>query len=204
MTLVIYKRLRGHRLLLYIYSIPITASDLAIGIVFLAIFTQSGFLNSVLQGLGLIDSPNIYLSADTRHWIIIAIWLAELWRATSLLMVVMVSGLLAISDEILEAAELFGAGLWQRIRYIILPLLKPSLQVALILRTIFAVQVFGVVVMISGGEIVTTLANETFRQYSNFRNENVAAAYGVFILAISMASAILYLRMIRSQEEMAQ
>jgi multiple sugar transport system permease protein len=118
-------------------------------------------------------------------------------------MVIMVSGLLAISDEILEAAELFGAGLWQRVWHIILPLLRPSLQVALILRTIFAVQVFGVVVMISGGEIVTTLANETFRQYSSFRNENVAAAYGVFILAISMASAILYLRMIRSQEEMA-
>jgi multiple sugar transport system permease protein len=204
MTLVIYKRLRGHRILLYLYSIPITASDLAIGIVFLSVFTQSGFLNSALQGLGLIDSPNIYLSADSRQWIIVAIWLADLWRATSLLMVIMVSGLLAISDEILEAAELFGAGLWQRVWHIILPLLRPSLQVALILRTIFAVQVFGVVVMIGGGEIVTTLANETFRQYSSFRNENMAAAYGVFILAISMSSAILYLRMIRSQEEMAQ
>jgi multiple sugar transport system permease protein len=201
MTLVIYKRLRGHMTLLYIFSIPITASDLAIGIVFLAIFTQSGFLNTVLQGLGLIDSPNIYLSADSRHWIIIAIWLAELWRATSLLMVIMVSGLLAISDEVLEAAELFGAGLWQRIRYIMLPLLRPSLQVALILRTIFAVQIFGVVVMISGGEIVTTLANETYRQYSDFRNENVAAAYGVFILLLSMGSAFLYLRLVRSQRE---
>jgi multiple sugar transport system permease protein len=203
MTLVIYKRLRGHMTLLYIYSIPITASDLAIGIVFLAIFTQGGFLNSILQGLGLIDSPNIYLSSDSRHWIIIAIWLAELWRATSLLMVIMVAGLLAISDEVLEAAELFGAGLWGRIRYIILPLLRPSLQVALILRTIFAVQIFGVVVMISGGEIVTTLANETYRQYSDFRNANVAAAYGVFILLLSMGSAFLYLRFIRSQEEVA-
>jgi multiple sugar transport system permease protein len=204
MTLVIYRRLRGHTILLYLYSIPITASDLAIGIVFLSIFTQSGFLNSALQGLGLIDSPNIYLSADARQWIIIAIWLAELWRATSLLMVIMVSGLLSISDEVLEAAELFGAGLWQRVRYIMLPLLRPSLQVALVLRTISAVQIFGVVIMISGGQIVTTLANETFRQYSNFRNENVAAAYGVFILAISMSSAILYLRMMGSQEEIAQ
>jgi multiple sugar transport system permease protein len=200
MTLVIHRRLRGYRILLYLYSIPITASDLAIGIVFLSIFTQSGFLNSALQGLGLIGSPQIYLSADSRAWILFAIWLAELWRATSLLMVIMVSGLLAISDEVLEAAELFGAGLWQRVWTIILPLLRPSLQVALILRTIYAVQIFGVVVMLSGGDVVTTLANETFRQYSEFRNENVAAAYGAFILAISMASAILYLRTIRTQE----
>jgi ABC-type sugar transport system permease subunit len=71
------------------------------------------------------------------------------------------------------------------------------------LRTIFAVQIFGVVVMISGGEIVTTLANETFRQYSDFRNENVAAAYGVCILLLSMGSAFLYLRLVRSQEEVA-
>jgi multiple sugar transport system permease protein len=203
MTLVIYKRLRGHMTLLYIFAIPITASDLAIGIVFLTIFTQNGFLNTILQGLGLIDSPITYLSADTRHWIIFAIWLAELWRATSLLMVIMVAGLLAISDEVLEAAELFGAGLWQRIRYIMLPLLRPSLQVALILRTISAVQIFGVVVMIGGGDVVTTLANETYRQYTDFRNANVAAAYGASILLLAMVSAFLYLRLIRSQEEVA-
>lgn len=203
MTLVIQTRFKGHTIFLYIFSIPITASDLAIGIVFLSVFTQNGYLNTVLQGLGLIDSPITYLSADTRQWIIFAIWLAEVWRATSLLMVIMVSGLQAISDEVLEAAELFGAGLWQRIRHIILPLLRPSLQVALILRTIFALQVFGVVVMIGGGQVVTTLANETYRQYYDFRNANVAAAYGVLILALSMGSALFYLRMIRTQQEVA-
>jgi multiple sugar transport system permease protein len=203
MTLVIQTRFKGHTIFLYIFSIPITASDLAVGIVFLSVFTQNGYLNSLLQGLGLIDTPITYPSAQTRHWIIIAVWLAEVWRATSLLMVIMVSGLQAISAEVLEAAELFGAGLWQRVRYIILPLLRPSLQVALVLRTIFALQVFGVVVMIGGGTVVTTLANETYRQYYEFRNANVAAAYGVLILALSMGSALFYLRMIRTQQEVA-
>jgi multiple sugar transport system permease protein len=118
-------------------------------------------------------------------------------------MVIMVSGLQAISDEVLEAAELFGAGLWQRVRYVILPLLRPSLQVALVLRTIFALQIFGVVVMVGGGQIVTTLANETYRQYYEFRNANVAAAYGVLILALSMGSALFYLRTLRTQQEVA-
>jgi hypothetical protein len=47
--------------------------------------------------------------------------MAEVWRATSLVMVIVVSGLQAISDEVLEAAEVFGATLWQRVRYVILP-----------------------------------------------------------------------------------
>jgi multiple sugar transport system permease protein len=203
MALVIQARLRGNSLLLYIFAIPLGVSDLAVGIVWYAIFTQNGFLNSILQGLGLIDSPTAFLTAQSRQWIIAAIFLAEVWRATSIVMVIVVSGLQAISQEVLEAAELFGATLWQRIRHIILPLLKPSLQVALILRTILALQVFAVVIALSGGDVVTVLSNETFRQYSEFRNPNVAAAYAGFILLLSMISAVIYLRLVRTQEELA-
>ncbi|MEA3440158.1 MAG: sugar ABC transporter permease, partial [Chloroflexota bacterium] len=163
--------------------------------------TQYGYLNTILQGLGLIDSPNIYLSAATRQWIIVAIWLAEVWRATSIVMIILVSGLQSISEEVLEAAEIFGASLWQRIRYVILPLLRPSIQVALILRTILALQVFSVVIVLGGGTVVTVLTNETYRQYDSFRNPNVAAAYAFLILLLSMVSAILYLRTITTQEE---
>ena len=203
MALVIQARLKGNSLFLYVFTIPLGISELAVGILWFSIFTQSGFINSFLQTTGLINTPITFLSADTRYWILIAIWLAEVWRATSIVMVIVVSGLQGISDEVLEAAELFGATLWQRVRHVILPMLKPSLQVALILRTILALQVFAVVIALSGGDVVTVLANETFRQYSDFRNANVAAAYAALILVISMFSAVVYLRMIRSQEEMA-
>lgn len=203
MSLVIQARLKFNSFLLYIFTIPLGVSDLAVGILFFSIFTQNGLFNSVLQGLGLIDSAQPYLTADTRGWIIAAIWLAEVWRATSIVMIIVVSGLQAISDEVLEAAELFGAGLWQRLRYVILPLLKPSLQVALILRTILALQVFAVVIALSGGDVVTVLANETYRQYFEFRNANVASAYALFILVISMVSAVFYLRAVRTQQEVA-
>lgn len=201
MALVIQARLRFNSILLYIFSIPLGVSDLAVGIIFFAIFTQNGLLNSFLQGVGLIEDVRPYLTANTRNWIIIAIWLAEVWRATSIVMIIVVSGLQAISDEVLEAAELFGASYWQRLRHVILPLLRPSLQVALILRTILALQVFAVVQALSGGDVVTVLANETFRQYSDLRNNNVASAYAFFILGLSMVSAIFYLRAVRTQQE---
>ena len=179
MALVIQQNLKfsGNGFFLYVFAIPLAASDLAVGIVWFSIFTTNGYLNTILMGLGIIDAPVTYLSAETRYWIIVAIVLAEVWRATSIVMVIVVSGLQAISNKVLEAAELFGAGLWQRLRHVILPLLKPSLQVALILRTILALQVFAVVVALSGGDIVTVLAHETYRQYNDFRNLNVAAAY---------------------------
>jgi multiple sugar transport system permease protein len=203
MALVIQADLKGTGLFLYIFAIALGVSDLAVGIVWYSIFTQSGYLNSILQGLGLIHVPNIYLSADKRYWILIAIWLAEVWRATALVMVIVVAGMQAISKEVLEAAEVFGATLWQRIRYIILPLLRPSLQVALILRTILAFQVFAVVIVLSGGDVMTVLANETYRQYYDQRNFNVAAAYASFILLLSMITSLFYLRAVRTQEEAA-
>ena len=206
MALVLQTRLKFNTVWLYIYSIPLGVSDLAAGLVWYSVFTQSGFLNSALETLGIIDSPITFISSENRHYIILAIVLAEVWRATSIVMVIVVSGLQAIPTELLEAGEMFGANLWQRLRYIILPLLRPSLQVALILRTILAFQVFAVVVAISGGEVVTVLANETYRWYDigRYNNPNVAAAYSGFIMLLSLSVAVFYLRTVRSQEEGAR
>jgi len=202
MSLVIQSRLKGNSLFLYVFSIPLGVSDLATGIVWFAIFTQRGYINSFLTTLGLVDQPVTFIDPDKQHFIILAIVLAEVWRATSIVMVIVVSGLQAIPHETLEAAELFGASFWQRLRHVILPMLKPSLQVALILRTILAFQVFAVVIAIAGRG-TTVLANETFLWYDEFRNNNVAAAYAGFILLLSMITAIFYLRAVRTQEEKA-
>ena len=71
----------------------------------------------------------------------------------------------------------------------------------MILRTILAFQVFAVVIVLSGGDIMTVLANETYRQYYDQRNFNVAAAYASFILFLSMITSLFYLRAVRTQEE---
>lgn len=204
MALVIHARVKATSLFLYAYSLPMGMSDLAVGILFFSMFTGNGLINSVLEGLGIIDDPKAFLTADTRNWIIAAIVLAEIWRSTSIVMVIIVSGLQAIPDETLEAAEVFGASYWQRFRFIMLPLLRPSMQVAFILRTILAFQVFAVVIALGGGDVVTVLANETYRQYFALRNNNVASAYAVFILLLSMASSFFYLRAMRSQGELAK
>jgi len=206
MALVLQSEIRGSSLFLYIYAIPLGISDLTAGIVWYSIFTQQGFLNSFLTRIGLMDQPFIFIQAGHQGWMIAIIVLAEVWRATSIVMVIVVAGLQAIPRDYLEAGEVFGASLWQRLRRIILPLLKPSLQVALILRTILAFQVFAVLVAITGGDALTVLGNETYRWYdpARFNNPNVAAVYAGFIMVLSLGISLFYLRAVRTQEEAAK
>ncbi len=81
-----------------------------------------------------------------------------------------------------------------------LPLLRPSLQVALILRTILAFQVFAVVVALTGRNL-PVLAGEAYYWYNSYRDVNVAAAYALIILGISLVTTIIYLRALRVTEE---
>ncbi|MEW6231189.1 MAG: sugar ABC transporter permease [Chloroflexota bacterium] len=200
MALLIQAGLRGSGLFLYTWTIPLGISDLAAGIVWLSIFTERGYLNSFLHDVGLIQRPIPILSYENPQGLFLAVVVAETWRATAIVMVILVAGLQMIPRDYVEAAEVFGAGLWQRIRYVILPLLRPSLQVALILRTILAFQVFAVVIALAG-RVMPVLAGEAYFWYGSYRNANVAAAYAVLILFVSIANTVLYLRALRTREE---
>ncbi len=199
MALLMMERLRASDIFVYIYSIPLAVSDLAAGIIWFSIFTQRGYLNSLLYSLRVLDKPFLFLDYQT-HWPFVAIVLAEVWRATSIVFVILVAGLQSIPRDYIEAAEVFGAGWLQRVWQVILPLLRPSIQTALILRTILAVQVFAVVVAIAGRGM-TVVANEAYRWYFEYRSPHLAATYAMFILVISLGTAFVYLRALRVKEE---
>jgi len=200
MALVVNAKLKGQSLWLYIFALPLGISELAAGIVWVSIFTQSGWLNTILQGLGIIDRQIIWQSAETPWLIILTIVIAEAWRATSIIMIILVAGLQSIPPEFLEAADVYGATTWQKIRRVILPMLRPSLQVALILRAILAFQVFATVVAL-GGTGVTVLSKEAVRWANDIDNDHVAAAYAGLILTMSIGATALFLRLLPTREE---
>lgn len=179
----------------YIWAIPLAVSDLAAGLVWLAVFTDRGYLNSVLAGVGL--EPVAWLAFDNPASLFAAVLIAELWRATSLVLVIVVAGLQGIPRDVDEAAAVFGAGYWERLRQVTLPLLKPSLQVALILRTILAFQTFAVAQALTGQNF-PLLVGETYRWYTVLQNPNVAAAIALVVLFASMATSLVYLRVLRT------
>jgi multiple sugar transport system permease protein len=197
MAQIVAKLDRARNSILYIFTIPLGLSDLAAGIIWLAIFEQSGFLNSMLHGLGVVDKPVLFLSYQHPWVIFLAVVLAELWRATAIVMVILVSGLGLIPKEYYEAAEVFGAGPWKRFRKVTLPMLKPSIQTALILRTIAAFEVFAVVIAL-GGTTLPVMMSETFNWQFALQDRGVASAYALVILAISITATLVFLRVLRT------
>ena len=200
MSLVLMSGLRGAGLFLYAWAIPLGISDLAAGLVWLSIFTDRGYLNSVLVTLGLSETGFSFLSYEHPVSIFLCVAIAETWRATALVMVILLAGLQVIPKEYAEAAEVFGATTWQRIRHVTLPLLRPSLQVALIIRTILAFQAFAVVIALAAYNL-PVLAGETYRWYGDLRNPNVAAAYAMVIMLFSLVNTGIYLRALRVRDE---
>ena len=200
MALVVNARLKGTDLWLYIFALPLGVSELAAGIVWFSIFTEQGWLNSLLTQVGILDRPFIFLDYQRPTLLILTIVVAEAWRATSIVMIILVAGLQGIPRDYLEAADVFGATAWQRVRHVILPLLKPSIRVALILRTILAFQVFATVIALAGSA-TNVLAGEAYRWYQNLRDARVAAAYASLILILSVVSTVLFLLLLPTEED---
>jgi multiple sugar transport system permease protein len=150
----------------------------------------------MLANLHLIDRPVLFLGYQNFYVLFAAVVLAELWRATAIVMVILVSGMGLIPKEYYEAAEVFGASPWQRFLKVTLPMLRPSLQTALILRTISAFEVFSVVVVLSGTNL-PVLMGQAYDWQFNQQRGGVAAAVALVVLAISIGSTLAFLRLLR-------
>jgi multiple sugar transport system permease protein len=196
MATMVNRMEKGRDMVLYIWTIPLAISDLAAGIIWLAIFEQSGFLNSMMHTLGVIDKPMNLLSYQNMGMVFLAIALAEIWRATAIMMVILVAGIGLIPKEYYEAAEVFGASPWKRFTKITLPLLRPSLQTALLLRVILAFEIFAVVAAL-GGTLFPVLMGQTYEYQFDLLNSGAASAMALVILAISIAFTIVIMRSLR-------
>ena len=106
------------------------------------------------------------------------------------------AGIGLIPKEYYEAAEVFGASPWKRFWRITLPLLRPSLSTALVLRVILAFEIFAVVQAL-GGTLFPVLMGETYKYQFELLNGGAAAAIALIILAISIAFTLLIMRLLR-------
>ena len=167
------------------FYLPVVTSIVAIAVVWrLLLGTEVGLINGILSTFG-IDGPG-WLS-DERYalWSIIAM---AAWRNLGFLMVIFLAGLQTIPGDLYEAAEMDGAGRWQRFRAITLPLMRPTLLFGAVITGIGYVQFFEeVFVMTQGGPLNSTLslALYAYHQFS-FGNYGYTAAIA-FILFVAIA-----------------
>ena len=200
MATIVSRMETGRSAVLYIFAIPLGISDLAAGLIWLAIFEQSGFLNTAAH-----RSRARRPSGDVPG---LPEQGGDLRRRRSR------RGLARHGDHdghprrrhgadpegIYEAAEVFGASPWKRFVKVTLPLLRPSLQTAIILRVILAFEVFAVVAAL-GGTNLPVLMGETYNWQFSLQDRNVAAAFAMLILAISIGFTLFFLYALRVPKE---
>ena len=196
LALLFNLRFPGKNAALYTVILPLTISDVAAGLIWYVMLGQYGFFNKILMNLGIISHPIIFFGIKDMEFI--AIVITEIWRATAIVFIIIYAGLQMISHEYYEAAEVFGATTWQRFRYIVFPLLLPSLQAALIIRTLFAFQIFGVVWTLAGRDI-PVLAGEAYYAQTELLRPGVASLYALIIAGLSIAVGALYIKFFKAK-----
>ncbi len=183
--------------LLLPWALPLVFS----GLIFAWFFDSSyGVVNDLLLRLG-IEGP-FWLT--TPGYAMAAICIAIIWKTSSFMALILLAGLQTIPHGLYEAARVDGAGPWQRFRRITLPLLRPAIMVALIFRTITAIQTFDIpYAMTRGGPGGTT---ETLAMYIHtttldFLDFGYGAALAVVMFVISMLATAWYLRRLHGVSE---
>lgn len=158
---------------------------------------QWGVVNDLLLRLHLIEKPIIWLaSPQLTLWAMIA---AEVWKTTPFVALLLLAGLQLIPDELYESAAIDGTSAWQAFWRITLPLMKPTILVALLFRTIDALRVFDLPrVLTNGGP---GQATETLSLYSYtvlFTNLNFGygAALAVTTFLLVLAVSVVYIRIL--------
>jgi sn-glycerol 3-phosphate transport system permease protein len=134
-----------HRLLIFV---PIVISSAVTGVLFKWIYHPVvGYINYTLSLIG-IEGPNWL---GTKDWALIAVIMAVIWRQLGFNVIIALAGVQNIDPTFYEAAKVDGASVFQRIRHITLPLLTPTLFFLLLINTIYSLQTFGEINILTDG-----------------------------------------------------
>ena len=165
LALVLNREFRGRGVLRTILLFPVMATPVAISLTWALMFDPSiGVLNFLLELIGL--SPSLWV-ADPKL-VIPSLVLVDVWKWTPLVMLIILAGLSALPVEPYESAIIDGASNIQLFRYLTLPLLRPTISVAALFRTIDALKTFDVIYVITKGGPGTS--SETLNLYAFYVN----------------------------------
>ncbi|WP_262505941.1 carbohydrate ABC transporter permease [Streptomyces sp. TRM68367] len=181
------------------FYLPVITSIVAVAVVWKTLLApRAGLVNTVLAWFG-IDGP-AWL-ADTRFALPVMILMA-VWRNLGTVMIIMLAGLQSVPHSLMEAAELDGAGPWQRFWRVTFPLLRPALLLTAVTTGIGYLQFFDEpFVMTQGGPLDSTLS-ATMYAYQQFGNGNydVASAAGYVVFVLIVALTVLQFRVLRDKD----
>lgn len=188
LAMLVYRIGRGRKIYITIFLLPMMVVPVVVGYNFSMLYVDSGPLNQLLapflQPFG-VDPRIRWLSHPVAaQWAII---LADVWQWTSLTFLIFLSGFSALPQELLHAARLMGASRWQTFWWIQLPLLKPAIIVAIVIRGMEALKMFDQAVLLTfggPGNATQTIAFFLWRQVWQFNKFSFGAAASIILLVL--------------------
>ena len=171
-----------------------------VGLIFAWFFhTEYGVVNDVVRRLGLQAGPDPTMWLLRPNWAFAAICVAIIWKTSSFMGLILLAGLQMIPRSLYEAAEVDGASKLQQFWQITVPMLMPSIVVALIFRTITALQTFDIpYTMTKGGpgDTTETLAMLIHKTTIEYLDVGYGSTLAVFMFILSLCVTAVYLRRI--------
>lgn len=168
------------------------------GLIFAWFFhTEYGVVNDIVRRLGGGSEPTMWLLRP--GWAMAAICLTIIWKTSSFMALILLAGLQMIPRSLYEAAEVDGASRWQQFWNITIPMLMPSIIVALIFRTITALQTFDIpYTMTKGGpgNATETLAMLIHKNTIEYLDVGYGSTLAVFMFLLSLMITAVYLKRI--------
>jgi ABC-type sugar transport system permease subunit len=171
-----------------------------VGLIFAWFFhTEYGIVNDVFSRLGKAETTMWLLRPN---WAFTAICIAIIWKTSSFMALILLAGLQMIPKSLYEAAEVDGANKWQQFWQITIPMLMPSIIVALIFRTITALQTFDIpYTMTKGGpgNATETLAMLIHKTTIDYLDVGYGSTLAVCMFIISLIITAVYLKRVGAQ-----
>jgi trehalose transport system permease protein len=189
LALMLARKFQGRGFFRTVILTPMGVPTLVAGAAMLYFFRTNGYLNELLLRLGLIDVPVYWTESGLKGMLAIAI--ADMWKVTPIVVLLLLAGLEAIPGDVYEAADVDGASRWETFRYVTLPLLMPAITMALIVRAIDAFRIFDVV-MVMASRSIPVMSTFVYINYFDFQDPHSASAAATILLLMIVAFIAAY------------
>jgi multiple sugar transport system permease protein len=193
LAMLMRKPFRGVRWVRTVLIIPLLATPVAIGVLWLLVLDPTiGIANHVLTAIGL--PPQEFLGSVSQS--LPTLMLIDIWQWTPMLTIILLAGLSTLPTDPEEAATVDGAGPWQRFRHVILPMLGPTLASALVLRSVDALKTFDIIYATKGAGGGSSFEAETLNVLAyglTFDYQEYALASAVLVLFTALIVGVVLL-----------
>jgi multiple sugar transport system permease protein len=202
LALLLNEALRGRNVFRALLLVPMMLPPVVVGVVWrLMLNPNFGAVNGTLKGAG-VNTTALTWTASPKL-ALASVICVDIWQWTPFMFLVLLAGLQAIPQEPYEAALIDGSSRWQTFQHVTLPLLKPAILIALLLRTMDLLRVFDqVFILTEGGPgfATETISLYIYRTAFRFFDFGYAAAMSFVLLILTNIISLLYIRLLQRQE----